>query len=173
MLISVLISCKDKKQVEWDNQAEKFVATWEHKKFSCPKEAPVFNDKNGLLKYNQSKPYKLITYVDGTCGTCVNGLLFWKNFLKANNIQDSKCGFLPYIFAFDANDFQKDAIEKLDLGFPWLFDKNSSIVKLNGIYDKRFQTALVNSSGKVLLIGDPVLNPALSELYAKTIKNLQ
>ena len=51
----------------------------------------------------------------------------------------------------------------------WLYDRNDFFIEKNQLYDERFQAVLVDKNDKIRLIGNPMLNEQLTELYEKTI----
>jgi hypothetical protein len=60
------------------------------------------------------------------------------------------------------------------LDFPVFIDEKQAFLKANPHIpaDNRFHTFLIDKNGKVVLVGDPVNNPQLWELYKTTITTL-
>ncbi len=69
------------------------------------------------------------------------------------------------------NDIQtlRKIIEKSGYQYSWIYDKHEEFIHKNKIYDKRFQTVLLGKRKQVIIIGNPVLNPKLEELYFKKL----
>ena len=60
------------------------------------------------------------------------------------------------------------------LSFPIYIDSNHTFERINPCIpvDRRLHAFLLNRDNEVVLIGDPINNPALWDLYAKTINEL-
>jgi hypothetical protein len=86
-------------------------------------------------------------------------------------------GFLP-LFVFSPPCAKIDeVIRTLDVwefDYPLLLDGSGAFSAANPHIptDNRFHTFLIDKNGKVVLVGDPVNNPALWELYKTTITTL-
>lgn len=67
-----------------------------------------------------------------------------------------------------------EALELFGPSYPALIDENGLFPAANPHIpaDSRFHTFLLDKNGKVILIGDPVNNPPLWELYKSTITTL-
>lgn len=76
------------------------------------------------------------------------------------------------MFIFQSSDTEKiKAIGKADhFDHPVYLDRNADFVKLNPLPDNSsFHTFLLDKNNKVLVIGNPVLNPTVKDLYIKEI----
>jgi hypothetical protein len=174
MIIWIAIGCKGKKdpEKEWAQYADRMVNEWEGKKMTLPADLPiVFPDSSSrLFDKTFTKPLKVVTFVDGTCGVCIDNLKHWQKFIDYVKKHNGQCDFIFYIQADDQEEFEKGIMTKLELKFPWILDKKDRFIFQNNLIDKRFQTALLNSKNEVMLIGDIMFNPKLEELYRKTIE---
>lgn len=175
LLAIFFMSCKqkDKRQTEWESIIKQNVDYWTTHSFKYPKNLRVLNDSTHQYENDTKKPYHLIVYTEGTCGVCVENLHFWSKLIKDADIEHSKCSMQMFIFTFDPDFFQKNTITKLNIKFPWISDKDQQCIALNHMDDKRFQALIINSHNKPILLGNPVLNPALRKLYISTIKSLK
>jgi hypothetical protein len=97
---------------------------------------------------------------------------FWKEFISELNSKGYRdIPVVMYASSFFEDNI-RDYMEKEWSNHPWLFDANKSFIESNMLYDLRLQTVLLDSENRVILIGDPLLNPKLRELYMKTIISL-
>jgi hypothetical protein len=66
------------------------------------------------------------------------------------------------------------ALDVSQFNYPVFIDESGLFPKANPHIpaDNRFHTFLLDKNGKVVLVGDPVNNPALWELYKTTITTL-
>ena len=111
----------------------------------------------------------MVAFVDGTCGVCIGNLKHWKKFIDYIHQQNAACDFIFYIYCDDMNDFQKNIIQKLGLNITWIYDKDKKFMNSNKLYDQRFQTALLDKSNHVIMIGSMMFRKDLEALYKKTI----
>ena len=176
LIVSLLISfsCSNgNHNITWEQEVDSTVKYWNGRHMILPDSIESLVNK---LKFPTSSnenvnSLKVVSYIDGNCGTCLLNLQFWEGFIHEVLLKTSNCEFLIFVNAEDKNDFASAAI-KYGFTYPWLFDKESSFIKMNKIWDKRFQTALLNSKNEVILIGDPTNNIKLAELYMDTILKL-
>ena len=75
-----------------------------------------------------------------------------------------------FIFGFSNNKkFKKEIYSLLRhnaIAFPVVMDSLSQINKLNNFPDdRRFQTFLLDKENKVVVIGNPIYNPYIEDLY--------
>ena len=155
---------------EWTSLATKTVNYWEGRTMILPNSLPHINGGSDSL--TGSSKFKMVTYVDGTCSTCVDNLSQWTKFMKDVNQNGEKCRFIFYINTDDPKVFQKTAMDKTGFKADWYQDKKRQFIKTNNLYDLRFQTALLDSTDHVILIGSMSFRPQLEELYKKTLKQL-
>lgn len=113
-------------------------------------------------------PIKVVCFLDGDCSTCLMKTSFWKKFISEVSSQ----GFheIPVIM-YGYSSFEENFRDYMNAAWsgPWQFDGNRAFIEYNKLYDLRLQTLLLDSANNVILIGDPLLNPTLRELYMKTI----
>ena len=82
---------------------------------------------------------------------------------------------VPVMLFFHPEQGKMDEIQFIlkrdDFDYPVCIDVNDSLNKLNHFpSEMEFQTFLLDKDNKVLAIGNPVLNPAVKELYLKIIQ---
>lgn len=128
-----------------------------------------FDDSDGEVK--------LITYYNFRgCSSCkLKELSNWKTML---NELDSVVGVQNYkpIFILNVGIKEEKTIVDLivyDFTRPVLFDREGAFEAANLLpEDPALHTFLVDKHGKVRLVGSPIGNPKMWELYKKTIKQL-
>lgn len=175
LLLSPLFSaCKtDKKRVE----AERIVKEWIGKEIRFPKNLPcsVFGKETLLSACNDlfDFEYKLLLYVDSTgCSSCRLRLIEWKELMvESDTLLGGKLSFLFY--------FQPKKIGSRDLeqlfrrnrfDHPVFIDANNRIDSLNRFsMVADYQCFLLDKNNKVLMIGNPLLNPKIWELIKKQV----
>ncbi|RHJ92978.1 DUF1573 domain-containing protein [Parabacteroides bouchesdurhonensis] len=116
-------------------------------------------------------PYKILIYVDSIgCTSCKLQLDKWKKLIAyTDSLTDKQ---LPYIFFFHPKSekelrylFRRDKFD-----YPVCIDRNDELNKLNHFpSNMSFQTFLLDKNNKVTVIGNPIHNLAVKELYIKQI----
>ena len=160
-IIFIINSCKTTHNQNYISIAEQ----WQKKKISFP-----HNDQSNSIIYdslNRKNPYKIIRYVDSTnCLICNLLLPRWETFYE------QLPSVVPIHFFIHAKG-NKELLHQIKLENTHInihFDKNDSINILNTFPDdKKLQTFLVDSNNQIIIIGDPILNPALQKLYFEAI----
>lgn len=118
---------------------------------------------------------KILFYVDSLgCTICKMKMYEWASFItEITNIVQDRVSFVLVINP----DKQKNTLRELRssliasrFDYPIWLDMNDSLNKLNHFPpDERFHCFLLDSANRVILIGNPVQNPKIKELYIRTI----
>lgn len=117
-------------------------------------------------------PLKIVNFLDGDCSTCLMKIHFWEEFVSELNAKRHiNIPVMMYAYSYFEDNI-RDYMNKEWDNRPWQFDKNRYFIERNELYDLRLQTVLLDSENRVILIGDPLLNPKLRKLYMKTIISL-
>jgi hypothetical protein len=163
-------SCKNKRKSE----AAGIIAEWKDKEIKFPEKIPCFSmgkDTTCVDLYSDS--YKIVLYVDSLgCTSCRLKLSEWKKIMKeADSIFSRKPEFVFF--------FQPKKKDEKDLQFifkqngfrhPVFVDRENEIGKLNRLPSKsEYQCFLLNKNNKVLIVGNPTLNPGIWALFKKII----
>jgi hypothetical protein len=172
MILLILFACKENKK---RTEAEKIVAEWTGKAIQFPEDAQcnilgkdtVCGFCSGLFQ----KEYKILLYVDSTgCSDCRLKLLQWKQLIEESDslFQDK----LSFLFFFQPKN--KKGIEFLfqrdNFDYPVLIDMNNTINRLNQFPQPvEYQCFLLDKDNKIVMIGNPALNPKIWELYKQTV----
>ena len=167
-----IFSCKENKR---RSEIEKIVAEWTGKEILFPEGVSCYvAGKDALPEYCNEwfqKEYKILMYVDSAgCSGCRLKLFEWKQLMKeADSLFHGQVGFLlffqpkstremAYLFARDQFDY------------PVFMDISGAINRLNRFPKlMEFQCFLLNGDNQVLMVGNPVLNLKIWELYKTQI----
>lgn len=118
-----------------------------------------------------SKDVKVLFNVDIDCGSCLIKFSFWKQFtekLYANyKIQ------LP-VLAFINSSRPETVVNRVNKywEYGWVYDSQYEFLDMNKLHDDRFQAVLVDRNNKIIMIGNPMHNNVLEDLYERTIIQL-
>jgi hypothetical protein len=172
IVITLVSSCRqDRKKVE----AEQIVSEWVDKEIRFPDEYVCdFGGKDtASVKCMElvEKEYKILLYVDSTgCTACKLRLPEWNRLIKeAGSLPANKLSFL--LFFHPKNKKELQLLFKRDqFDYPVFIDENNALDSLNHFpMQPRYQCFLLGRDNKVMLIGNPVLNLKIWELYKQTI----
>lgn len=154
----------------WKMIAENAVKKYVGKKLILP-----YADSVNFNEYDYSTvcklPIKVVIFVDADCSTCLLKIHFWNEFMQ----ELKSAGYNKFqviIYAYSSLEENLRYYMKSNWSHRWQFDKEKSFIGNNELYDRRLQTALLDAENKVLLIGDPLLNPKLRKLYIQVIKTV-
>lgn len=118
--------------------------------------------------------HKVVVYVDSIgCVSCKLQLSRWKEFIaQVDSVCDKK---VPFLFFFQPKDNQElRRILKIDnFSLPVCIDTEDEFNKLNHFpSEMMFQTFLLDKDNKVVVIGNPIHNLKVRDLYLQKIAGI-
>ena len=172
LLLSLLTACKE-------NNKEKFallVQEWQGKEIVFPQNMAFTRFVTEPVDYRiPDAEYKVLVSVDSVgCTSCKLQLLKWKELIA--HVDSATNGNVPFIFIFQSKDDRElRYILKCDnFDSPVCIDRNNRFNSSNRFpQDITFQTFLLDKDNKVKVIGNPVHNLAVRDLYLKQITGMQ
>jgi len=161
-------SCKDNRN---RGEIAKIVTEWIGKEIRFAENIPCY--MSGKETFSEicdewfQKDYKILMYVDSAgCSDCRLRLFEWEQLMtEADTLFNGRVGFLLY--------FQPKSIREMSLlftkelfDFPVFMDINGDMNRLNRFpRAMEYQCFLLDSDNKVVMVGNPVLNMRIWELY--------
>jgi len=134
-------------------------------------------DTDTLLNDFMGTPVKMIVWYDSlSCASCqVNRMYEWTDIVA---YADSFAQWFSIIYLFTPK--KEDlgrvnmALNVDNLDYPIFIDQNGSFVKQNSNLPKNRQlhSFLLDKNNRVVLVGSPLYNPSLWELYMRTIQKM-
>ena len=172
ILSLVFITCKQAPR----DELRDLVAYWQDREIIFPEAMQFVRYTEEIVNYPfREASNKVLIYIDSMgCTSCKLQLSRWKE-LKAYTDSLTN-GSVLYIFIFQSANLNKiKGVLRLDhFDHPVYLDRNADFVKLNTLPENSiFHTFLLDKDNKVLVIGNPLLNPMVKELYIKEISGLQ
>lgn len=172
LLLFLLTACKE-------NNKEKFallVQEWQGKEIVFPQNMAFTRFVTEPVDYRiPDAEYKVLIYVDSTgCTSCKLQLPKWKELIA--HVDSATNGNIPFIFVFQSKDDKelRYILKRDNFARPVCIDRDSRLDKLNKFpQDITFQTFLLDKDNKVKVIGNPVHNLAVRDLYLKQITGIQ
>jgi hypothetical protein len=120
-------------------------------------------------------PVKLVVWYDSlSCGSCEVSRMYAWNEITAYADSLSQWFNILFIFTPKRGDLQRinETLLYNTFDYPVILDRNSTFVKLNPKLPKnrKLHTFLLDKENRVVLVGSPLYNPTLWELYKRTIQ---
>ena len=115
--------------------------------------------------------FKILLYVDSTgCTDCKLQLMEWSDLInEINYIQGNKLSFLFFFHPKDITELQL-ILQRNNFRHPVFIDTKDKINHMNKFEKKSdYQCFLLDKNNKVLMIGNPIQNTKILELYKKQI----
>lgn len=154
-----------------DQEIKRNIRLWLNKKIILPVKLHYTPEIDSIWNNLLSHKYKIMTVVDSnTCTDCHLNLYEWKKLIQEI---DSITNNTAFLFIIHSKDYALVNIikEKNKFNYPIIYDYDNKIGKLNNFsHDPRFQTFLLDSNNKVILLGNPTKNPYMWDLYKKIIQ---
>ena len=167
-----LFSCSDDKK----HNIEALVKEWNNKEILFPGN-PVFTRLvKDTVPYRIPKTdYKVVVFVDSVgCISCKLQLPKWKEFMhEVDSLSD---GNVPFVFFFQTKDVRelRYILRRDNFPHPVCIDTEDSFYRLNRFpREMMFQTFLVDSENRVKVIGNPIHNLSVKDLYLKEIAGIE
>ena len=172
LLLSLLTACKE-------NNKEKFallVQEWQGKEIVFPQDMAFTRFVTEPVDYRiPDAEYKVLVYVDSVgCTSCKLQLPKWQELIA--HVDSATNGNIPFIFVFQSKDDRelRYILKRDNFDRPVCIDRNNRFNSSNRFpQDITFQTFLLDKDNKVKVIGNPVHNLAVRDLYLKQITGMQ
>jgi len=165
-------SCKEGKK----EQFARLVQEWQGKEIVFPQDMAFTRFVTEPVDYRiPDAEYKVLVYVDSVgCTSCKLQLPKWKKLIA--HIDSATNSNIPFIFVFQSKDDRElwYILKRDNFDRPVCIDRNNRFDELNQFpQDITFQTFLLDKDNKVKVIGNPVHNLAVRDLYLKQITGIQ
>lgn len=168
-LLMFLCSCQNNHK----DEITQIVSDWVGKEIRFPEGLPfMVNGKDTMDFSGVDALHKIVVYVDSLgCMSCRLNLPLWSDFIhELDSLTDSQVCFLFYL--------QPKSVKELNLitrrdsfNYPVCVDIDDNFNKLNHLpKDDDFRAFLLNEYNRVEVIGNPIHNSKIKELYINVIR---
>ena len=171
LLVIVLffsVSCKDKTK----KKITQLVEHWQGKEIIFPSDMIFTRYLTDTVDYQiPQSDYKILIYVDTIgCASCKLQLPKWKELIaQVDSLTDKQIPFLFFLHPKDLKEIRY-ILKRDGFNFPVCIDKEDKLNKQNNFpSDITFQTFLLDKNNKVVVIGNPIHNLAVKDLYLKQL----
>ena len=171
-LLFLAMSCQKNDRAK----VESLVREWNNREIRFP-ENPVFTRfVIDTVPYRIPKTgYKVVVFVDSVgCISCKLQLPKWKEFM--HEVDSLGGGNVPFIFFFQTKDVRelRYILRRDNFLHPVCIDTEDIFNRLNRFPgEMMFQTFLVDSENRVRVIGNPIQNLSIKDLYLKEIAGIE
>ena len=171
LLFLFLFSCQENRK----EHLSYLVQEWQGKEIKFP-ENPVFTRlvKDTVDYQIPMSDYKVVTYIDSIgCVSCKLQLSRWKEFIAQVDSASGKA--IPFLFFFQSKDNGdlRRTLRTDNFTLPVCIDTEDRFNKLNHFpSEMMFQTFLLDKDNKVIVIGNPIHNLKVRDLYLQKIAGI-
>lgn len=171
ILFCFFCSCQESKK----EQFARLVQEWQGKEIFFPKELTFTRFVTDTVDYQiPVSEYKVLVYVDSIgCTSCKLRLPRWKKLIA--QVDSLTGGRVPFLFFFQSKDDKelRYVLRRDNFDRPVCIDRQNEIERLNKFpSDITFQTFLLDKNNRVVVIGNPIHNLTVEDLYLKQITGM-
>ena len=173
LLLTIFLSaCQDKQK----EIITLLVKEWQGKQILFPENMVFTRFASDTTNFViPTSDYKVLVFVDSIgCTSCKLQLSRWKEFIRYTDSISQKN--IPFLFFFQFDDQWEihSLLIRENFDKPICLDRSDSLNQHNHFpKDIRFQVFLLDKNNKVVVIGNPVHNPNVKELYLEEISRKQ
>lgn len=166
----MLFSCNDRKKQDIVSLINK----WEGREISFPKNSTFTIRGKDTVFYSILKQKKILSYVDSIgCTSCKLDFKKWRAFM--DEVDSISLDSIQFLFFFSPQKnteiFQVLNVDKFN--HPICIDEKDSLNKLNDFPNiTSFQTFLLDENNRVLVVGNPIYNTKVKEIYINVLRGL-
>ena len=172
LLLTIFLSaCQDKQK----EIITLLVKEWQGKQILFPENMVFTRFASDTTNFViPTSDYKVLVFVDSIgCTSCKLQLSRWKEFIRYTDSISQK-NIPLFFFQFDDQWEIHSLLIRENFDKPICLDRSDSLNQLNHFpKDIRFQVFLLDKNNKVVVIGNPVHNPNVKELYLEEISRKQ
>lgn len=122
--------------------------------------------ENKWTDYECNNKYKVINYIDATCGKCIETLIDWKRFMQ--KYRDWDVDYLFYIKPSNT-DVLVEFLKEIEFKYPIIIDEGNEFFNNNTRLIEENESVkiiwLVNTENKIIISGDPINNNRILKAY--------
>ncbi|WP_106831989.1 DUF1573 domain-containing protein [Parabacteroides pacaensis] len=167
-LLSIFVTCKDNRK----EHISQLVNEWQEKEIVFPQNLVFTRYATDTTDYQIPKSeYKVLIYIDSIgCTSCKLQLHKWKELIHYVDSVTNKN--VPFLFFFHPKDSKeiRYLLKRDGINFPVCLDMEDQLNKQNHFpSDMTFQTFLLDKDNKVVILGNPVHNTIVRNLYLEQL----
>jgi hypothetical protein len=110
---------------------------------------------------------QIYSCIDGNCGVCTEDLKLWNEFIMQNEMAN-EVNFNFFVNAYSYSELEK-FFNKKRFTFPFIKDSTSAMIRLSKLPERNIFHTFLAINNKIVIVGNPMRNEKLKELYLRTI----
>jgi hypothetical protein len=166
MICLATLSCQNSEKQKKLKEETAVYEHWINKKIELPQttvnDTDCINCRPGM--FSDRKGNMIISVFDIGCSSCMETLDNWKKFITLMDKRHVKVAFIIPPELVEMYKRQK----QLFAGLTLYFDKDYKFIETNQISpEKALQTFLIDKDNKIVILGNPVANAGIRDIYLK------
>lgn len=159
----------NRNNAEWKIYSREVIERVIDRPVRMPDSISIYYPDFGSFRKIMGARVKVMFSVDISCGACLSKFDYWNQFINQfEQRYNYKPNVLAVIIAPNCNEETKMLITER-WKYEWIYDSKDDFNFNNELDDDRFQAILLDSNDTIRVVGNPVFNDALGQLYEKTI----
>ena len=154
------------------NKVKEEILQWENKEIIFPKDMALAPFATDTLHQYKGRPYKVLMYIDSIgCTPCKLRLGAWRLFIEEmDNKYPNQVGYLFY-FTYKKPAEVEGLLLSENIHIPAVVDEGNMLNELNQFSaNPNLHCFLLDKNNRVKVIGNPIYNQKIKELYLSTLK---
>lgn len=177
MCLSGILSCNTKQNQQKIKSLRSVVEKTLEKKLLLPDSLITYKPFDNYIADSVeifNSDYKIYTYVNASCGTCIQDIELWNNLIP--DFKKHKTSIILILGSQDRFELLKYLCESGEINgfdYPFLLDRENEFINLNEFMLEidAFETVLTDRENNILMMGNPIINKNIKELYLEKIMN--
>jgi hypothetical protein len=168
--VTLMVACTGNSRKQ---EITRLVKAWQGKEIVFPDGMVFTRLASDTVPFDVPKDsWKVLVYLDSSgCSSCRQPLHEWKHFIDSVNTVAN--GTVPFLFVFHPKTLKglQTYLKREHFDMPICADLNDTLNRINKFPTaSMFQTFLLDSSNRVNIIGDPIHNTSIYNLYINHLK---
>lgn len=153
------------------NESKSIVEDWYQKEIIIPNNLKFKSfGRDTVCSHMLKRKFKVLVYIDSLgCTACKLNLSGWKEYIDTCKLMYYDVGFL---FAVQSKNYRvfELRLKESNFNYPIIYDYGDEFNKTNNFpKEEQLRTFLLDKNNKVILIGSPINNLKIRELYNKVL----
>jgi hypothetical protein len=174
---NAILSCSTKKNQQKVTALKSVVERTLEKKLLLPDSMITYSPFNNYIAdsvYIFNYDYKIYSYINASCGTCILDIELWNNLIP--EFRNYKTSIILIIGSEDRFELLKYLCESGEIKtfhYPFILDRKNEFLNLNEFMNEidAFETVLTDKENNILMMGNPIINKNIKKLYLEMITN--
>ena len=173
LVLTISFGCNINRKKSEYKKVEEIVRYWNNREIIIPDSLKILGYEKNLSLENlkNQNGNKIIVIVSGNCQMCLQEIRDWIPFfdkMKGNRISNRLYFIIEHI---NPEYFEKVYAGDLPAEFNFFVDEPGKLAEINQLpKNKRYRTMLLDRNNKVLLIGSPLMNDDMANLFLEQLE---